>query len=86
MYHLGNLIDDFEANDEEIKALGAKRDAISTIRFLMDQNGLKQADLADIFGSQGNVSEALRGIRELNIKHIKRLASRFSVDVSIFID
>ncbi len=86
MYHLGNLIDDFEKSDETLNAIGGKGDSLSIIRFLMDQHGLKQADLNNIFGSQGNVSEVLRGIRDLNLKHIRKLATRFNVEPSLFID
>jgi HTH-type transcriptional regulator / antitoxin HigA len=86
MYHLGNLIDAYETKDKEIKKLGTKSDAISMIKFLMDQHGLKQADLKDVFGSQGNVSEVLRGIRDLNLKQIKKLAEKFHVNPSVFIE
>jgi len=86
MYHLGNLIDDYENTDEELSDLGQKGDAISMIKFLMDQHGLNQTDLKDVFGSQGNVSEVLRGIRDLNLKHIKKLAEKFNVDAFVFID
>lgn len=86
MYHLGNIIDDYEKTDEELGSLGKKGDAISVIQFLMDQHGLKQMDLKDVFGSQGNVSEVLRGIRELNLKHVKKLAAKFNVDPAVFID
>ena len=34
------------------------------LKYLMDAQGLKQSDLADIFGSQGNVSQILRGTRK----------------------
>lgn len=86
MYHLGNLIDEYEKIDDDLNNIGEKGNAISTIKFLMDQHGLRQADLKDIFGSQGNVSEVLRGIRELNLKHIKKLAAKFKVDPTVFID
>ncbi len=86
MYHVGNLVDDYEKNDEELEDLGKKGDAITMLKFLMDQHGLKQADLCDVFGSQGNVSEILRGIRDLNLKHIKKLSKKFGVDVSVFFD
>ncbi len=34
--------------------------------FLMEQNNLRQSDLAEDFGSQSNVSEVLNGKREIN--------------------
>jgi HTH-type transcriptional regulator / antitoxin HigA len=86
MYHLGNLIDSYENKDKQINKLGTKGSVLSMIKFLMDQHGLKQADLKDVFGSQGNVSEVLRGVRDLNLKHIKKLAEKFHVNPTIFIN
>jgi HTH-type transcriptional regulator / antitoxin HigA len=55
------------------------------LRFLMEQHGLKQSDLAALFGSQSNVSEILNGKREINVRHAKALAKRFSVSPAVFI-
>jgi len=54
------------------------------LRFLMDQHGLKQRDLTDVFGTPSIVSEVLSGKRELNKDHIKRLSERFHVSPEIF--
>lgn len=86
LYHIGNLVDGYESGDEELKGIGNSGDAITMLKFLMDQHGLKQADLNYIFGSQGNVSEVLNGKRDLNLKHIKKLSKKFSVDASVFLD
>ncbi|QHJ01589.1 transcriptional regulator [Xylophilus rhododendri] len=53
------------------------------LEFLMDQHGLKQGDLPEI-GSQGVVSEILRGKRDLNVRQIARLAERFHVSPASF--
>lgn len=53
------------------------------LRFLMQQHGLKQSDLPEI-GSQGVVSEILSGLRELNVRQIRRLAERFHVSLAVF--
>ncbi len=53
------------------------------VRFLMDQHGLKQADLADV-GSQGVVSEILAGKRDLNLRQVDALAKRFDVSPAVF--
>lgn len=58
---------------------------VETLKYLMDAQGVKQMDLADIFGSQGNVSQVLQGKRELNLGHIRKLAERFNVDPTVFI-
>ncbi len=57
---------------------------VEMLRFLMDQHGLKQKDLAEL-GSQGVVSEILSGKRELNLQHITALAKRFRVSPSVFL-
>jgi HTH-type transcriptional regulator/antitoxin HigA len=74
------LIEDFE---EKHYAL-PKASPTETIRFLMDQNGLKQKDLMDVFGTPSIVSEVLRGKRELNKDHITRLSERFHVSPELF--
>ena len=54
------------------------------LRFLMGEHGLTQSDLPEI-GSQGVVSEILRGKRELNVRQIRVLAKRFHVSPAVFI-
>jgi HTH-type transcriptional regulator / antitoxin HigA len=46
---------------------------------------LRQADLAEIFGSQSNVSEVLNGKRKINARQARALASRFGVSAAVFI-
>jgi HTH-type transcriptional regulator/antitoxin HigA len=59
---------------------------VGVLRFLMEAQGVKQVDLADIFGSQGNVSQILNGQRELNsLEHIRKLAERLHVDPAVFL-
>ncbi len=55
------------------------------LRFLMEQHDLGQSDLPDI-GSQGVVSEILSGKRSLNVRQISRLAKRFNVSPSVFVE
>jgi HTH-type transcriptional regulator / antitoxin HigA len=55
------------------------------LRFLMEQNNLRQGDLAEDFGSQSNVSEVLSGKREINVRQARALAKRFAVSPAIFI-
>lgn len=54
------------------------------LRFLMSEHGLTQSDLPEV-GSQGVVSEVLRGKRELNIRQVRSLAKRFHVSPAVFI-
>ena len=57
---------------------------LQALKFLMDQQGLKQGDLGEI-GSQGVVSEILAGKRELNIRQVRALAERFGVSAGTFV-
>jgi len=74
------LVEDFE---EQHYAL-PRSSPLGAIEFLMDQHGLKQKDLVDVFGSASIVSEVLRGKRELNKEHIRRLSARFHVSPEVF--
>ena len=58
--------------------------AAEVLRYLMEEHQLAQSDLPEI-GSQGVVSEILRGKRELNIRHVRVLAARFNVSPASFI-
>jgi HTH-type transcriptional regulator / antitoxin HigA len=56
-----------------------------TLRFLMEDRGLKQKDLLPIFGSSGIASEVVRGKRSISKAQAKKLAAFFNVSVEIFI-
>ena len=80
METIGGLIELYEARQfQEIKG-----DPIKTLKSLMDEHGLQQADLSEI-GSQGVVSEILSGKRQLNLRQAKRLSTRFNVSPAVFI-
>jgi HTH-type transcriptional regulator/antitoxin HigA len=57
---------------------------LEVIAELMDANNLRQKDLVDVFGTESIVSEVLKGKRELNKDHIKRLSVRFNVSPELF--
>ncbi len=76
---LGTLIESYEADHIEIP----KSSPQEIIRFLMEQNNLKQSDLPEI-GPQSIVSEILKGKRELNARQIKALSKRFSISPEAF--
>jgi HTH-type transcriptional regulator/antitoxin HigA len=67
---------------EEITAPSAS--PLDMPNFLMTQHNLKQSELPEM-GTQGVVSEILRGKRELNIRQIRELSNRFQVPPSVFI-
>lgn len=58
---------------------------IEALRYLMDENGLKQADLAPLFGSPSIVSEVLSGKRRLALSHVIQLAAYFGVPPGVFV-
>lgn len=57
---------------------------VDILRHLMDANGLRQADLLDVFGTASVVSEVLSGKRELSKTHIGKLSDRFHVSPALF--
>ena len=54
------------------------------LRFLLEQNGLSQRDIAPELGSESTVSLVLSGKRQLNRDHIARLSRRFNVSPAVF--
>jgi HTH-type transcriptional regulator / antitoxin HigA len=74
------LIEDFE--EKRYRLPRAK--PVEALEFLMEQHGLKQKDLVDVFGTRSIVSEVLSERRELSKEHIRRLSRRFHVSPEIF--
>lgn len=74
------LIEDFEEKRYQLP----RARPLDNLRFLMDQHGLQQKDLVDVFGTPSIVSEVLNGKRDLNKDHIKRLSERFHVSPELF--
>ena len=56
---------------------------VELLKFLMEQHGLSQGQLPEI-GSQGVVSEILRGKRALNVRQISALSRRFGLPEGAF--
>ena len=77
---LATLIAEYESNTHHFLAMKPEE----ILRFLMKQHQLTQADLPEV-GSQGVVSEILRGKRALNLRQIKALAVRFQVPATVFL-
>lgn len=55
------------------------------LKFLMEQQDLKQSDLLHIFGSSGITSEVVNGKRAISKAQAKKLAEFFKVSVELFI-
>ena len=77
---VGDLIEDYETEQYHLP----ETNGIDALKFLMEQNGLKQGDLEEI-GSQGVVSEILTGKRELNVRQVRALSKRFGVSTATFL-
>lgn len=80
MESIGNLIETYENN--YIPPISGT--PIEALHYLMEEHNLKQSDLSEI-GSQGVVSELLKGKRNLNIRQIKKLSSKFNISPLVFI-
>jgi HTH-type transcriptional regulator/antitoxin HigA len=55
------------------------------LQALMEEHGLRQADLLDIFGSRSRVSEAVSGKRAISKEQAKKLGERFCLSPAAFI-
>ncbi len=78
---LGIFIDRYEARHVRMPEATPS----DILQLLMEQHGLVQSDLPEV-GSQGVVSEILRGKRKLNTRQIKALTQRFGVAADLFLD
>ena len=78
---LSILIEHYEEEHFPIK----EAKSIEVIKFLMEQNSLKQKDLVGILGGKSTVSEILNGKRPLNLNHIRILADQFHVKPATFV-
>jgi HTH-type transcriptional regulator/antitoxin HigA len=74
------LIEDFEDQHYGLP----KASPVEMVLYLMEQHGLKQKDLNDVFGTPSITSEVLNGKRELNKEQIRRLRVRFRVSPELF--
>lgn len=72
---LGVLIEKYEAERYPLPAASPQ----DVIRFLMDQNGLQQQDLAPEFGSPTQVSYFLNGRRKITLDQITKVSKRFHI-------
>jgi HTH-type transcriptional regulator/antitoxin HigA len=78
---LAKLIQDYDDRRHPLPDLPPYK----LIRFLMDQRGLRQADLLPIFGARSIASDVLNGRREPSKAHIRRLAEFFQIPAGLFL-
>jgi HTH-type transcriptional regulator/antitoxin HigA len=79
LHILGALIGEYE--DRNFSPVAVKPEDM--LVFLMDQHRLLQSDLPEI-GSQSDVAEVLSGKRELSLRQVKALSSRFNLPMEAF--
>lgn len=77
---LGTLIHAYEAEHYPIPEVSGTE----VLKYLMEEHQLTQSDLPEV-GSQGVVSEILRGKRDLNVRQIRALAEKFNVSAAVFV-
>jgi HTH-type transcriptional regulator / antitoxin HigA len=77
---LGTLIASYEEEHHTVPATSGA----DMLRYFMEEHGLAQTELPEV-GSQGVVSEVLKGKRELNIRQVRALAQRFHVSPAVFV-
>lgn len=81
---LTQLIERFEA-EQYTFPIQKQAAPLKMLRFLMESNNLKQADLVDVIGSRGVISEVFNGKRNINKAMAIALGKRFNVDAELFI-
>ena len=79
---LAVLIEKFEKERYPVR----KSSPLEVLRFLIEENNLRQKDLAPLLGSESIVSEVLSGKRELTKRHIEKLSRRFKVSPGLFFE
>ena len=78
---VGQLVEDYEGTRHVVPDAAPHE----VLRFLLDQHGLKQNDLAAEIGGQSVVSDILSGKRAINARQAKALAARFGVSAVAFL-
>ncbi len=77
---LGALIKEFESQHYSFE----KPSPVELLKYLMEEHGLTQNDLAEDFGGQATVSLVLSGKRDFTKAHIEKLSKRFNVSPALF--
>jgi HTH-type transcriptional regulator / antitoxin HigA len=78
---LSNLVEAYEDEHYPIPEVAPNE----VLKFLMEQNDLKQSDLLPVFSSSGIASEVINGKRSISKSQARKLAEFFNVSVAVFI-
>lgn len=82
MQIIGENLEQYD--NEHFPDIGSNISDVKMVKFLMESHDLHQADLADIFGSQANVSKFLNEERALSKNQIIGLKKRFKISADFF--
>jgi HTH-type transcriptional regulator/antitoxin HigA len=77
---LARLIQDYDDRNAVLADVPPYR----VVLHLMEQKGLRQADMLAVFGSRSVASDALSGKREFSKAHIRKLADCFHLSPAAF--
>ena len=78
---LAALIEVYDEENHEIP----ERPPYQMVKHLMEQRGLRQADLVPVLGSRAQVSDLVNGKRSISKSQIKALAEYFGVSPELFL-
>ena len=78
---VGQFVGEYETTHHAVPEAAPQE----VLRFLMEQHGLKQSDLAFEIGGQSVVSGILNGRRSINARQARALAEKFGVSVAVFL-
>lgn len=70
---------------EEKHLVNSKVTPLESLKFLMEDHGIKAKDLWGVVGSKGSVSDILNGRRLITLAQAKALGKFFNVSPAIFI-
>ena len=78
---LAKLVEDYEKERFKFK----RPDPIAAIRFRMEEQGLRQKDLAPMLGGKNRVSEVLAGKRPLTLSMVRALYGSLRIPAELLI-
>ena len=78
---LAKLVEDYEKGRFRFK----RPDPIEAIRFRMEEQGLRQKDLAPLLGGRNRASEVLAGKRPLTISAVRALSDALDIPAELLI-
>jgi HTH-type transcriptional regulator / antitoxin HigA len=78
---VGQFVEEYESAHHAIPDAAPH----AVLRWLMDQHGLLQTDLATEIGGQSVVSDILNERRSINARQAKSLSVRFGVSAAVFL-